>query len=222
LRETVASGMLTHLEWGEERSGEGEKEKGIVLVDPFCGSGTLCIEAAMRIRDGGPGKYMTENRGFKFKGWPGFEGADWASLLGDLGGRGGKDVGNVRILGYDRDKGVIKSAKENAEKAGVGNMIEFKQQSISELKNDFEGGEEVDGFIVTNPPWGDRVKGGAGGELRNLWGKFGHIVKGFQGWSLGVLSVDSKMVGHMGLGKGWSKIGVTYGGKEAAIWKKII
>ena len=102
---------------------------------------------------------------------------------------------NSSIFGYDRDAGAIEIAQANAARAGQKNNIKFTQQAVSYLES-----PATTGTIVTNPPYGIRIK--ENNDLRDLYARFGTIlIEKFQGWSLVVLSSDDRLTGNLGLGK---------------------
>ncbi|GMI48243.1 hypothetical protein TrCOL_g2946 [Triparma columacea] len=214
LKETIARALLEEAEFGDKMWGDGEK----VVLDPFCGGGTVVIEAALKWRGGMGDLGMRKYNFQRWKNWSSC--GSWASLQGDvkrIREEGLKREG-VRFVGYDRDEGVVEDAKANAERAGVGDIVTFERRTISELRNIWKSEGVECGWIVTNPPWGGRIKGG--GELRNLWGKFGHVMeREFKGWRIGVVAGEDKLIRWMG-GKGWKK--TEFGGGEKGIWSNVI
>lgn len=160
IRENLAAGLLQASTWTSDYP----------LVDPFCGSGTIPIEAALMAKNQPPGLY----RDFAFENWTDFNPTVWQEIRR-------KAIRNLtntapRIQGCDRDKGATKSATINAEKAGVNQLIKWKNQSVSDMKP----GEKA-GWIVTNPPYGIRISSNK--DIRNLYAQFGNILRAeFQGW----------------------------------------
>jgi len=191
LRETLAAGMLMASGW----------DMTSPLLDPFCGSGTIPIEAALMARRIPPGR----TRHFAFMDWPNFDAAMWNVLLADsplpppgplplpsLGEGGGR--GWMRaILASDRDAGAIKSAQANAERAGVADMIEFSCRAVSAIEP-----PPGPGWVVTNPPYGVRVSGGR--DLRNLYAQFGNVLRDkCPGWHIAMLCDSAQLVHNTGL-----------------------
>lgn len=181
LRETLAAGMLIASGW----------DMVSPLLDPFCGSGTIAIEAAMMARGIAPGGA----RRFALMDWPNFDGQMWAALLADADRRGGGTgrgtgggTGGVtpplhapQISASDRDAGAVESAIANAERAGVADLIEFSCRAVSAI----EPPGSV-GWVVTNPPYGVRVSGGR--DLRNLYAQFGNVMRArCPGWHIALL-----------------------------------
>jgi putative N6-adenine-specific DNA methylase len=179
LRETLASAMLMASDWRDGRS----------LIDPFCGSGTIPIEAAMIARRMAPGL----SRSFGFQQWPGFDESLWLRILEHARGEGRARAG-APILGSDRDAGAIAAAKANAERAGVLADVGFSVRPVSAVELPAAGGA---GALLTNPPYGIRV-----GDERvdDLYAAFGKLASSrFGGWQVGFLSADPRHDAATGL-----------------------
>jgi putative N6-adenine-specific DNA methylase len=153
LRETLASAMVMASGW----------DASSPLLDPFCGSGTIPIEAALFARKV-PAGYT---RRFAFMGWPHFDSNFWNKLLTGAGKAISSGIPNV--FASDRDPGAIQAAQANAERAGVADVIEFSCKAISAM--DPPPGP---GYLVTNPPYGVRL--GKRDDLRNLYAKLGNVL----------------------------------------------
>lgn len=139
ITETLASALILFTPWKKNR----------ILVDPFCGSGTFPIEAAMIAANMAPGM----NRSFLADKWTNlipkktwYEVMDEAHDLMDL-------YVETDIQGYDIDPSVVKAARENAKMAGVDHLIHFQQRPVSELNH-----PKKYGFVITNPPYGERIE----------------------------------------------------------------
>ena len=163
ITETLASALIMLTPWNKER----------ILVDPFCGSGTFLIEAAMMAANMAPGM----NRSFLSEDWKNliprkcwYETMDEANDLLD------NDV-KVDIQGYDIDGDIVKAARANAESAGVDHMIHFQQRPISALSH-----PKKYGFIITNPPYGERLEEKK--DLPELYRQIGERYKALDSWSL--------------------------------------
>ncbi len=168
LRESVAAGMLLAAGWGPTTP----------LIDPMCGSGTIAIEAALLAAGRDPGA----DRPFAFQQWPSFEPGTWASVTAT---QENPVATCPAIIGSDRDAGAIGAARSNAERAGVADLVEFRQAPISDLEAP-DGGP---GYLITNPPWGGRIS--PGGDLRNLYATLGNVAaERLPGWGIGVLAAD--------------------------------
>jgi putative N6-adenine-specific DNA methylase len=169
LRETLAAAMLTSSGWAP----------GQALHDPFCGSGTIIVEAARRVRNIPTGW----EREFAFQRWPTFDAAAWA----DVRARAESQIrgpGKAPLLGTDRDPGAIRAALANARRAGVVKDVQFAEADIRDLP------PADDTCIVTNPPYGVRV--GDGSDVAPLFGALGRLAKA-PGSSMTLLSPDHEL-----------------------------
>jgi putative N6-adenine-specific DNA methylase len=177
LRETLAAAMLLASGW----------DIASPLLDPFCGSGTIAIEAALLSLGVPPGR----SRRFAFMDWPGFEPKIWESVLAESTARAGSVVPVIQAS--DRDAGAVRMAQENAERAGVADYIKFSCRAVSAI-----GPPDEPGGVVTNPPYGLRVSEGK--DLRNLYAQFGNVLRAkCPGWQVTVLCNDMKLLGQMGI-----------------------
>ena len=179
LRETLAATLLAASGWAD-----GEIPRG-PLVDPFCGSGTIAIEAALLARRMAPGR----GRRFASEAWPGLgltvetRDAIWAAARAHAAASE-LPHSPVLISGHDRDAGAITAALSNAERAGVSADVEFSRQSVSQLPPD-----DSEGWLVTNPPYGARI--GERTALRDLYATLGRIVHEHRpAWHVTMLSAD--------------------------------
>ncbi len=154
LRETLAAALL--LASGYDGT--------LPLVDPFAGSGTIAIEAALLARRMAPGLA----RGFACQRWRGWPAAEWAALLAAARTRVLARA-PAAILLSDRDAGAVRSARSNAERAGVAADIRFETRAVSALEP-LAG----PGLVVTNPPYGVRVSEGR--DLRDLYARLGQVL----------------------------------------------
>ena len=178
LRETLAAAMLAAVRYDASRP----------LVDPFCGSGTLVIEAAMMARDIAPGLQRT----FAAERWPEGRAATWRTVREEARGRI-KPAAGAPLIGSDRDAGAIEAAKANAERAGVSADVQFVQRALSELE-----APEGPGLLMANPPYGVRV--GESAPLRDLYARFGQVARAHcAGWRVALLSADRALEGQVGL-----------------------
>jgi putative N6-adenine-specific DNA methylase len=172
LRETLAAAMILSSGWTSDRS----------LLDPFCGSGTIPIEAALIARRIAPGR----RRSFTFMDWQQFDRAEWDALLEQADSMTIDHI-PASIQGSDRDAGAIEASKANAERAGVLHDIEFTQCAMSAI-------EPIGvGDVITNPPYGQRVGDGAStrSDVRNLYAQFGKVLRAkCAGWRVSMLSSD--------------------------------
>lgn len=155
MRETLAAAMLLAGQWDAQSA----------LVDPFCGSGTIPIEAALIARRLPPGA----RRRFAFESWPGFSPARWRRAV-DTALESALPASPASILASDRDAGAIAAARDNAERAGVIGDIAFTQEPIASITL-----PDTSGWIVTNPPYGVRVSDRAG--VRDAYRQLGRLVR---------------------------------------------
>ena len=175
--ETLAAAILLLSPWNRDR----------ILVDPFCGSGTFPIEAAMIGADMAPGM----NREFTAEGWTNLLPRKvWYDQVNEAYDRIRKDVA-MDIQGYDIDGDVIRSARENAREAGVDHLIHLQQRPVSELSH-----PKKYGFIITNPPYGERLE-----EREALPALYRQLGEGFarlDSWSCFVLTSYDEAEKYMG------------------------
>jgi len=177
LRETLASAMVMASGWDTLSP----------FLDPFCGSGTIPIEAALLARRV-PAGY---SRRFAFMDWPHFDSKSWDELLADARKAIASDI--PKIIASDRDAGAIQAAQGNAERAGVADCIEFSRKAISAI--DPPPGP---GWVVTNPPYGVRLR--KTNDLRNLYAQLGKVLRTrCLGWRVTVLCDRIQLIRSTGL-----------------------
>jgi len=171
LRENLAASLIISSGWNATQP----------LIDPFCGSGTIPIEAALIAKNQAPGLY----RDFAFENWPGFKQNEWQNIRKEQILSINTD--NSLIFGSDRDLGTISIAQENAKKAKVDSTIVWNQLSISDVIT-----TEQPGWIITNPPYGLRVNSNK--DIRNLYARFGDVLRErFSGWEIIFICNDLKL-----------------------------
>ena len=177
IEETLAAALIMLTPWNKDR----------ILVDPFCGSGTFPIEAAMMAANMAPGM----NRSFLSEDWKQiiprkcwYEAMDEAQELVD-------DTVSVDIQGYDLDPEVIKAARANAELAGVAHMIHFQQRPVAELSH-----PKKYGFLITNPPYGERIEDKK--NLPALYTQIGDRFKALDSWSAFIITSYEDVEKYMG------------------------
>jgi len=176
LRETLAAAMLLASEW----------KPGIPLLDPLCGSGTIPIEAALMALNVAPGIC----RSFAFEQWPSFDAPLWQKLRERaIAARADRELSV--ITGGDRDEGAVAIAGRNAERAGVASSVSFHRRSLTDSLAELEREVPDAACLLTNPPYGVRVAGGA--SLRNLYATLTSKLAKHDKWSLGILTSDDKL-----------------------------
>ena len=177
LRETLAAAMLLGCKWSDATA----------LLDPFCGSGTLPIEAALLARRIPPGLHRT----FAFQSWPDFDAKLWATIRADAESRILPDA--PLIIGSDRDAGAIEAARANAARAGVETSTEFRNGPLSAM-HPMPGPE----LLLTNPPYGTRI--GEEKALRNLYAQLGNVARTLlPGWQVALLGANPRLEGQVGM-----------------------
>ena len=163
LSETLAAALLLLTPWRKDR----------ILVDPFCGSGTFPIEAAMIAANIAPGM----KREFLAEQWDNLiDHQLWSDTVEEAEEMVDTDI-EVDIQGFDIDGEVVKAARENAKRAGVENLIHFQERPVKELHH-----PKKYGFIITNPPYGERLEDKA--DLPALYSEIGEAYKGLDSWSM--------------------------------------
>ena len=178
IAENLAASLLMLTPWKKDR----------ILLDPFCGSGTFPIEAAMMAANMAPGM----NREFTAQNWRNlipvrqwYDAVDEAREMVEL------DV-DTDIQGSDIDERVIEAARENAKLAGVEKMIHFQRKGIDQLSH----GKKY-GFIITNPPYGERMEEKK--DLPAIYRMIGERYKALDSWSLYLITAYEQAENDLGL-----------------------
>ena len=171
ITETLAAALIMLTPWKKDR----------ILVDPFCGSGTFPIEAAMMAANIAPGM----NRDFTAETWGNlvdkkcwYEAIDEANDLMD-------DSVEVDIQGYDLDPAMVKIARQNARDAGVDHMIHFQQRAVADLRH-----PKKYGFVITNPPYGERI--GEAEAIKQIYKAYNKFLNDNKTWSLFMVTTDKE------------------------------
>ena len=163
ITETLAAALILLTPWNRDR----------ILVDPFCGSGTFPIEAAMMAANMAPGM----NRSFLAEEWRNvIKRKCWYEAMDEAGDLVDEDV-QVDIQGYDVDGDIVKAARSNAQSAGVDHMIHFQQRPVSALSH-----PKKYGFIISNPPYGERIEEKE--NLPALYREIGERFAALDAWSM--------------------------------------
>ena len=197
LRETLAAAMLLASGWAARREAG---EAAPPLLDPFCGSGTIAIEAALLALGIAPGLATGEARRFAFMHWPGYQAELWQAAVADAAAHQQRQLDmaapRLRIRATDRDAGAVTMAQANAARAGVAEQIQFACRPVSALQP--PESEREPGWVVTNPPYGLRAS--AGQDIRNLYAQFGKVLAAVcPGWHVAILCNDRRLLGQVGL-----------------------
>ncbi len=184
LRETLAAALIVASGWRGDAP----------LIDPFCGSGTIPIEAALIARGIAPGLAHPpgEPRRYAFQEWHGYDAGLWADLIARARAAARPEAG-ITILGSDRDAGAIAATTANAERAGVLTDLQLEVRPLSALEPPAGAG-----WLVTNPPYGVRV--GERAPLRDLYAALGKLARQrLRGWHLTLLSADRQLEKQVGV-----------------------
>lgn len=177
LTETLAASLIMLTPWRKDR----------ILVDPFCGSGTFPIEAAMIAANIAPGM----NRDFTAEEWTNLiDRKLWYECVKEAEDMIDTTV-KVDIQGYDIDGDVIKVARENAKRAGVEHMIHFQQRAVADLSH-----PKKYGFIITNPPYGERLEDKA--DLPELYTQIGQAYQRLDSWSMFLITSYTETEKYIG------------------------
>ena len=177
LTETLAASLIMLTPWRKDR----------ILVDPFCGSGTFPIEAAMIAANVAPGM----NRDFTAEEWTNLIVRKlWYECVKEAEDMIDTTV-KVDIQGYDIDGDVIKAARENAKRAGVEHMIHFQQRAVADLSH-----PKKYGFIITNPPYGERLEDKA--DLPELYTQIGQAYQRLDSWSMFLITSYTETEKYIG------------------------
>ena len=180
LAETLAAAVLLSSGW-DRRS---------PLIDPFCGSGTLLVEAALLAADHAPGLFRSR---FAFEGFADFDVRRWRRLREEAGQRS-RFPKRLRLIGSELSAEAIDGARENHASVGVDERIELEVADATELAPR----RGWNGWIVTNPPYGERV--GEGEDLRALYRAFGDRLKEHcQGYRLALLCGAPELIRALAL-----------------------
>lgn len=174
IKENLAAGLLRLAGW----------KKDIPVIDPMCGSGTILIEAALMALNVSPGSFR---RGFGFEKLKSFDEAIYDKVVDEVASA---ELTELPFLfyGFDTDRKILQIAKDNAKRAGVDHLIQFRNESIATLIPPVEKG-----VIITNPPYGARI--GDEENLRDLYRDFGYTLKHkFQGWQAWLVSGNKDLI----------------------------
>lgn len=166
LKETLAAALVKISKWSPNRP----------FVDPFCGSGTIPIEAAMIGQNIAPGF----NRDFHSEAWSWMPNTIWDDVRNEA-----EDLANydqeLQIIGSDIDHKMIQVAEQNAFESGFADLITFKQMQARDFSTSL-----TDGVMIGNPPYGERI--GEIEEIEQVISDLGHLMSKYPSWSVYMLS----------------------------------
>ena len=177
ITETLAAALIMLTPWHADR----------ILVDPFCGSGTFPIEAAMMAANIAPGL----NREFISEEWTNLIPKQlWYDVIEEANDMVHTDI-KVDIQGYDIDADVVKAARENAKRAGVDHLIHFQQRPVSQLSH-----RKKYGFVITNPPYGKRLEEEE--DMPALYREIGEAFSHLDSWSFYLITAFDQAERYLG------------------------
>lgn len=176
LRETLAAALVLLTNWRPEEP----------FIDPFCGSGTIPIEAALIGQNIAPGF----NRDFVSEDWNIIKDTYWEQALEEVEDKANYDQ-NLNIIGSDIDHNMINVATNNATEAGLGDLITWKQMQIADLNI-----QSKNGYLVTNPPYGLRI--GDKETVTEIYKDLGNIMEQNPSWSIYILTAFKQLEKTLG------------------------
>ncbi|HYB65938.1 MAG TPA: bifunctional 23S rRNA (guanine(2069)-N(7))-methyltransferase RlmK/23S rRNA (guanine(2445)-N(2))-methyltransferase RlmL [Steroidobacteraceae bacterium] len=190
LKENVAAGMLLRAGW------DALAAQGAEFLDPLCGSGTLCIEAALIAGDRAPG--LTRDY-FGFLGWRGHDAPLWERLRAEALARArAGEASSASVRGRDRDGQAIRAARDNAAHAGVAARVQLEVGALADAAPLAGRGPDRPGLLATNPPYGVRLEDRA--AARAVHRELGAVLRArFSGWSAAVLTGAPELGMELGL-----------------------
>lgn len=168
IKENMAAAIIQLSNWFPDKP----------LIDPTCGSGTFCIEAAMIGMNIAPGF----NRDFAFEAWPWVDQSQVQKVRDEAESKANYDI-DLDISGFDLDGRMVEIARKNAEEAGLGDVIKLKQMSLQDLKTD-----KINGVIISNPPYGERLLDDKAVDI--LYNEMGQTFAPLKTWSKFILTSD--------------------------------
>lgn len=178
ITETLAAALIMLTPWNKDR----------ILLDPFCGSGTFPIEAAMLAANIAPGM----NREFTAEKWINIiPKREWYEAINEANDLVSKDI-KTDIQGSDIDGNIVKAARRNAIEAGVDHLIHFQQRPLCDISH-----SKKYGFIITNPPYGERIeeKSNLPELYRQIGERYGHL----DSWSAYIITAYENVENDMGI-----------------------
>lgn len=182
LKENVAAAMLIRARWPQLAA------EGYGLQDPFCGSGTIVIEAAMMAANMAPG-LLRNDQALRF--WKSHQADVWDSCRA-AAGQAVKPV-QIKLLGTDQDADMIRLARANAQRAGVSHVVEFACLALETCRPACDKG-----LLIGNPPYGERL--GDETHLVPLYQQFGQVLHDhYQGWQAAILTSSQMLARAIGL-----------------------
>lgn len=192
LKEHLAAALLYRSEWKKSIT----EETSGVLLDPFAGSGTILIEAALIASDTAPG--LVRKSPFAFTKLPSYNEELWQSIVKEAEEKREKaiDERDIYIYGSDLSPKAIRICEENAKAAGVREFIDLQVKDFNDYSEDDKPKCEM-GYIVTDPPYGVRMKEK---DIENLYYDIGEKLSNvFKGWKATIMAADSELLSNIAL-----------------------
>ena len=177
IKENMAAAILELSNWYPDKP----------LIDPTCGSGTFCIEAAMIGMNIAPGF----NRDFAFEAWNWVDKDLVQSVRDEADSKANYDI-ELDIMGCDIDGRMVEIAKANAREAGLEDVIKLKQMRLQDLKTD-----KINGVIISNPPYGERLLDDKAVDI--LYNEMGQTFAPLKTWSKFILTSDEQFESKYGM-----------------------
>ncbi len=176
LKETLAAALVLLSRWRADRA----------FIDPFCGSGTIPIEAGLIGRNIAPGL----QREFDAEKWPQLSAKVWQQAREEARDSilASQPLG---IMGFDLDSQALELARYHSKRAGLGNLLSFQRQELKDLRSSYKYG-----FLITNPPYGERLSDRA--EVEELYRQMGSVFKNLDTWSFYVLTSHPSLEKFLG------------------------
>lgn len=176
LKETMAAALIMLSRWKPDR----------VFMDPFCGSGTIPIEAALIGQNIAPGM----NREFVSESWPVIPKTAWREARAETHDLARYDQ-KLEIIGTDMDDEILKIARWNATEAGVEDLIHFQRMDVRDVRT-----KRKYGYLICNPPYGERL--GEWKQVSRLYGEMGKTFAAMDTWSFYIITSDELFEEHFG------------------------
>lgn len=170
IKENMAAAIIELSNWYPDKP----------FIDPTCGSGTFCIEAAMIGMNIAPGF----NRDFAFEAWNWVDADLVQQVRDEAEAKADYDI-ELDISGFDIDGRMIEIAKKNAQEAGLADVIQLKQMRLQDLKTD-----KINGVIISNPPYGERLLDDKAVDI--LYNEMGQTFAPLKTWSKFILTSDEQ------------------------------
>lgn len=188
LKENLAAAVLLRASWPDAMA------RGLPLIDPMCGSGTLLIEAAMMAQSVAPG---LGRKRWGFLGWGGHNADQWRAIESDAKDSITSAPDGLEIRGYDGDIRAVRRAEAIIQELELGQLVRVRAKALNELTRPTHRAMP-EGLLVCNPPWGERL--GEESSLRYLYRELGESLhREFQGWRAAIVTSNMSLGKAVGL-----------------------